>query len=49
MTELEITYDEVREEHVKGVKTPAHWAYLIGVLAGSFVLMVLLIALLDAL
>ncbi len=47
MNEREITADEVRDEHVKGVNTAAHWIYLFGVIVGSFVLMVGLIALLG--
>jgi hypothetical protein len=45
--EKTISEDDVRKEHLKSVNAPAHWAYLFGVLLGSFVLMVLFIALLD--
>jgi hypothetical protein len=31
-------------EHLRQVNERAHWAYLIGVLAGGFVLMILVIA-----
>ncbi len=46
--EKTISEDDVRKEHLKSVNAPAHWAYLLGMLAGSFVLMVIFIALLDA-
>jgi hypothetical protein len=46
--ETKVTEDRVRSEHLKSVNVPAHWAYLLAVLIGSFILMVLLIALLGA-
>ncbi len=45
--ETEIRYDDVYREHLEAVNEPAHWAYMSGVLIASFVLMVLLIALLG--
>lgn len=48
MSELKISEDDVREEHLSSINVPAHWAYLFGVLLGAFVLMLGLIALLGA-
>lgn len=48
MSELDLTEDDVREEHLRAVNQPAQWAYLAGVLGGGTLLMLLLIALLDA-
>jgi hypothetical protein len=48
MSELKMSEDMVREEHLREVNVPAHWGYLFGVLIGSFVLMVALIAILGA-
>lgn len=48
MSELDLTRDDVREEHLAEVNQPAHWLYLFGVLGGGLVLMVAFIALLDA-
>ena len=45
--EKTITEEDVRNEHLKSVNAPAHWAYLFGMLVGSFVLMVIFIALLG--
>ncbi len=45
--EAEMTEEKVRKEHLDAVNVPAHWAYLFAVLVGSFVLMVLLIALIG--
>jgi hypothetical protein len=42
-----VDQDRVREEHLASVNVPAHWAYLIAVLVGGFVLMVILIAVLG--
>jgi hypothetical protein len=42
-----ITENEVRDEHQRAVKVPAHWAYLFGVIVGAFMLMVLFIAVLG--
>jgi hypothetical protein len=46
--ETEIQEDDIRAEHLREVSVPLHWAYLFGLLGGSFVLMLLLIAALDA-
>lgn len=46
--EEDIRQEDVWDEHLTGVNRPAHWAYLFGVLVGSFVLMVALIAALGA-
>ena len=47
MNEERVTEDLVRGEHLTEVNAAAHWAYLIGVIAGAFILMVGLIALLG--
>jgi hypothetical protein len=47
VTEQTVTEDRIRNEHMKEVNVGAHWAYLIGVIAVAFVLMVGLIALLG--
>ena len=46
--ELRLTEDDIREEHVREVNVPAHWAYLFAVLGGGFLLMLLLLLLLSA-
>jgi hypothetical protein len=46
--EAEIDREQVRDEHLDEVQIGAHWAYLFGVLVGSFLLMVALIALLGS-
>ena len=48
MSELRVTEEKVRNEHLKEVNVPAHWAYLLAVLIGSGLLMIGLIALLGA-
>jgi len=48
MSELDLTEDDVREEHLAEVNQPAHWLYLFGVLGIGLVLMIALIAVLDA-
>lgn len=48
MADKKPTADDVWNEHVEAVHVGAHAAYMIGVLAGSFLLMVLLIAALGA-
>lgn len=48
MSELKVTEEKVRNEHLKEVNVPAHWAYLLAVLIGSGLLMIGLIALLGA-
>ena len=45
--ESTISQEEVWQEHLANVHVGRHWAYMIGVLAGSFVLMVALIAILG--
>jgi hypothetical protein len=45
--ERNITEQDVYKEHMKSVNPAAHWAYLLGVLAVSFIAMVALIALLG--
>ena len=47
MDERNITDEDVRREHMASVNAPAHWLYMIGVLAVSFLLMIGLIALLG--
>jgi hypothetical protein len=46
--ESKITEEDVWNEHVDNVAVLEHWAYLLGVIIGGFVLMVGLIALLGA-
>ena len=48
VSEVDIREDDVRAEHVTNVNTAGHWAYLLAVLIGGFVLMVGFIALLGA-
>ena len=48
MSNRNIDADTVREEHLAEVRVPIHWAYLVGVLVGSTLLMLLLIAALGA-
>ena len=48
MNEQKVTEVKVRNEHMQSVSAPAHWAYLIGVIAGSFLLMICLIAMLGS-
>jgi hypothetical protein len=47
VNEQTVTEEKIRNEHMKEVNVGAHWAYLIGVLAGAFILMVGLIAILG--
>ena len=47
-SEAKITGEEVRQEHLAEVHVPAHWAYVLGMFATSFLIMVAFIALLDA-
>jgi hypothetical protein len=44
MSEKTIDEEAVREEHLQEVNEPAHWAYVAAVLAGSTLLMLVLIA-----
>ena len=48
MSELDLTEDDVRDEHLHAVRQPAQWAYLLGVLGAGTLLMLALIAVLDA-
>jgi hypothetical protein len=47
VSDKNVTEDTVRNEHHKNVNVNAHWGYLIGVIAGAFVLMIGLIAILG--
>lgn len=42
--ELTVTEDDVRVEHMREVHVPAHWLYMIAVIAGGFVAMIALMA-----
>lgn len=44
----EITGEQVRREHLAEVKVPFHWAYLLGMFGGSFLIMMAFIAWLGA-
>jgi hypothetical protein len=44
MNERTIDEEQVREEHLAAVSVGAHWAYLLGVLAGGTGLMLVFIA-----
>jgi hypothetical protein len=46
--EAEMTEEEVYKEHLAAVNVAAHWAYLLSVLVGGFLLMVALIAVIGA-
>ena len=48
MNEQTVTEDSIRNEHMEEVNVGAHWAYLLGVIVVTFVLMVGLIALLGS-
>jgi hypothetical protein len=48
MSEKNITVEEIEREHMEEVKPGAHWAYVVGVLGISFLLMLALIAWLGA-
>jgi hypothetical protein len=47
VSEESISEDQVREEHLRAVNVPAHWAYLFGVLVGGNLLMLVVIAILG--
>jgi hypothetical protein len=49
MSEQDLDAEDVRREHMDEVNTRAHLAYLVGVLGGATLLMLALLALLDAL
>ena len=44
MSDERITEVKVRNEHLREVNPPAHWAYLFAVLIGGLALMVMLMA-----
>jgi hypothetical protein len=48
MSEKSVDVEQVRKEHLEEVNEPQHWGYLFGVLVGSTLLMLLLIAFLGA-
>jgi hypothetical protein len=48
VSEKTLSDDDVRQEHLREVDVRAHWTYLFTVLFGSTALMVVFIALLDA-
>jgi hypothetical protein len=48
VNEQKITEDQVRKEHLAEVNSAAHWAYLAAVLVAAFLLMLGLVAILDA-
>ena len=48
MTEKTIDQAAVRQEHLAEVHQPAHWAYLLGVMLGTTVVMLAFIAWLGA-
>ena len=47
MNEVEVDKEQVRREHLESVDQRIQWTYLIGVLAGSTLLMLLVLVLLD--
>jgi hypothetical protein len=47
MKEATITEEQVRTEHMREVNQAAHWAYVLGVIATSFALMLGLMAVLG--
>jgi hypothetical protein len=48
VNEQRVTEETVRNEHLAEVNAAAHWAYLLGVIGGGFILMVGLVAILGA-
>lgn len=48
MSEIDLTEDQVREEHLAAVDQAAQWLYLFGVLGVGTLAMLALIALLGA-
>ena len=48
MSDKTIDEETVRREHLEEVNEMAHWAYLVGVLAGGTLIMLVLIALLGS-
>jgi hypothetical protein len=47
MKEATITEERVRTEHMREINQVAHWAYVLGVIAISFILMLALMAVLG--
>ena len=43
-SELTLTEEDVRAEHMREVHVSAHWIYMVAVIAGGFVAMVALMA-----
>ena len=48
MSDENITETNVRDEHLREINQPAHWAYLFGVLLGAIAVMMMLMALLAS-
>jgi hypothetical protein len=48
MSELDVSEEDVRKEHMEQVRPGSQWLYLVAVLGGGFILMVVLIAALGA-
>jgi hypothetical protein len=48
VSEETITETKVRNEHLREINQPAHWAYLFGVLIGGLALMLVLMAILGS-
>ncbi len=48
MSDEKITETKVRNEHLREINEPAHWAYLFGVLIGGIGLMLVLMAVLGS-
>ncbi len=46
--EIELRQEDVWDEHLREVSVGRHWTYLIAVLAGGFVVMIALIAVLGS-
>jgi hypothetical protein len=47
MKEVTITEEQVRTEHMREINQVGHWAYALGVIAISFILMLGLMAMLE--
>ncbi len=47
MSEKDISGEEVREEHLRKVKQPLHWSYMLSVMIGSLALMLIFMAVLG--
>ena len=48
MSERTIDQEAVRQEHLAEVHQPAHWAYLLGVILGTTLVMLVFVAWLGA-